>query len=56
MKMMDNFKEFFFCLHTFDVRRSVDALDPENQSRSGALGLTKDVWHQKYEKKDFKII
>ena len=42
------------------VRRSIDVLDPESQPGSGfirtgfgsrALGLTEDVWHQKYENK-----
>mgnify|MGYP007048724156 CR=1 FL=1 len=42
----------------FCVRRTIDVLDSENQpgsgSRSRALGLTEDVWHQKYENKKRK--
>ena len=53
-----------FCFHTFCVRRSIDALDLENkpgsgsaftQSRSRALGVTEDVWQQKYEKPKRKL-
>ena len=38
-------------LYTFGVRRPIDILDPENQSGSGALGLTEEVSHQKYGNK-----
>ena len=48
-------KSLHFCFYTFDARRSFGVLHPENQtgSRSGsrALGLTEDVWHQKYKNK-----
>ena len=57
MNILDNFKSLFFCFHTFGVRRTIDVLDSENQPGSGniqtgseALGLTGDVYHQKYEK------
>ena len=62
-KVLDNFKSHF-CLHTFGVRRTKDVLDSENQpgsgtvkirtgfgTGSGALRLTGDVCHQKYENK-----
>ena len=41
--------QVFFCIFLC----SIDVLDPENQPWSGsrALGLTEDVWHQKYENK-----
>ena len=53
MNILDNFKSLLFCFHTFDVRRSIDVLDSENQpgsgpvkirteSRSGALRLKVD--------------
>ena len=65
MNILDKFKCILFCFHIFVARRSIDILDPENQprtgkitTRSGALGLAEDFWHQKYEneKKAFKII
>ena len=49
----------------FFVRRSIDVLDSENQpgsgkirtgSESGTLGLSGDVWHQKYENKKEGIL
>ena len=56
MNILDNIKIILFCFHTFGVRRTIDVLDSENQpgsvqirTGSGALGLTGDVWHQKYE-------
>ena len=57
MNVLDNFKGLLFC-HNFGVRQSIDVLDPDNQPGSGALGLTKNVQHQKYENKKeaFKVI
>ena len=60
--ILDNFKSLLFCFHTLGVRRTIDVLDSENQpgiesvqirtgSGSGALWLTVDIWHQKYENK-----
>ena len=56
MNMLDNIKSLFFCFHTFGGRRTIYVLDSENQpgsgkigTGSGALGLTGDVWHQKYK-------
>ena len=52
MNVLDNFKSFLFSFLIFDVRRSIDVLDPKNQpgsdkirtgSGSLALGLTEDV-------------
>ena len=44
MHVLDNFnKSLLFCFHTFGVRRTIDALDSENQPGSGALGLIEDV-------------
>ena len=49
MNFLDNFKSLYFCLNTFGLRRSIDALDSDNQpgsgkiqsrSGSGPLGLT----------------
>ena len=39
-KILEDFKRLLFCFHTFDVRRTIDVLDSENQpgSGSGALG------------------
>ena len=37
MNILDNFKRFFFCFHTFGVRRTVDVLDPEKQPGSGSI-------------------
>ena len=64
MNILDNIKSLLFCFHTFGVRRTIDVLDSENQpgsgsakirtgsgTGSGALGLTGDVRHQKYENK-----
>ena len=58
MNILDNIKSLLFCFHTFGVRRTIDVLDSENQpgsgkirTGSGALGLTGDVWHQKYKNK-----
>ena len=59
---LGNLQVLFFVSLIFWVRRSIDALDPENQpgsgsvkiltgSGSGALRLTENVWHQKYENK-----
>ena len=55
INILDNFKSCFFIL-PFWCQRSIDVLDPENQSGSlknrtgfGALGFTEDVWQQKYE-------
>ena len=58
MNFLGNLQVFFFVFFIFCVRRSIDVLDPENQPGSRALGLTEDVWHQKYEnkKKPCKII
>ena len=62
MNILYNFKRYLFYFHTFGVRRSIDVLDSENQpwlgSRTRALGLTEDVWRQKYnsKKETFKII
>ena len=44
--VLDNIKSLLFCFHTFDVRRSNDVLDPENQSGSGKIRTSK-VWTQK---------
>ena len=49
--ILDNFKALLFCLHNVGVRRTINVLDSENQPGSGALGLTEDVYHQKYENK-----
>ena len=49
--ILDNSNSHLFCFHTFGVRRTIDVLDSENQPGSGALGLTDDVYHQKYENK-----
>ena len=51
MNNLDNFESLIFCFHTIGVRRSIDVQDSENQPGSGALGLTDDVWHQKYGNK-----
>ena len=55
MSILDAVKNLLFCFQTFGGRRSIDVLDSENQPGSGsgsrALGLTEDVWHQKYENK-----
>ena len=60
MNFLGNLQVFFFVFFIFCVRRSIDVINPENQPRSGfirtgygsrALGLTEDVWHQKYENK-----
>ena len=58
MNFLGNFQVFLFVFFIFCVRRSIDVLDPENQPRSGfirtgsrALGLTEEVWQQKYENK-----
>ena len=62
MNILDNIKSLLFCFHTSGVRRTIYVLDSENQpesgsvqirtvSGSGALGLTRDVWYQKYETK-----
>ena len=51
MNILDNIKSLLFCFHTFGVRRTIYVLDSENQPGSGALGLTGDVWHQKYKNK-----
>ena len=58
MNFLGNLKVFFFVVFIFCVKRSIDVLDPENQpgsgfirTGSGALGLTEDVWYQKYENK-----
>ena len=40
---------FYITLKAFFFVSTINALDPANQSQSGALGLTEDVWHQKYE-------
>ena len=47
--ILDNFKSLHFFL-LFGVRRTIDVL--ENHPGSGALGLTEDVWHQKYKTKE----
>ena len=39
----DHLRVRLFCFHTFGVRRSIDILDPENQSGSGPIGLTEEV-------------
>ena len=45
MNILDN---IIFSVHTFGVRRSIDALDPENQPGSGHRGrLTPKVCKQK---------
>ena len=48
----------FLFAYFFGARLSIDILDTENQPGSGkirtefgGLGLTEDVWHQKYENK-----
>ena len=62
ISFLDNLQVLFFVFLIFCVRRSIDALDPENQPGSGsvkirtgsgsrALRLTENVWHQKYENK-----
>ena len=58
MNILDNIKSLLFYFHTFGVRRTIYVLDSENQpgsgkirTGSGALGLTGDVWHQKYKNK-----
>ena len=60
MNILDNIKSLLFCCHTFGVRRTIYVLDSENQpgsgsgkiqTGSGALGLTGDVLHQKYNNK-----
>ena len=58
MNILDNFKAFFLVFILLGVRRTIDVLDSENQpgsgeirTGSGALGLTGDVRHQKYENK-----
>jgi len=62
MNILDNSKSLLFCFHTFGVRRTIDVLDSKNQSvsgkirtGSGALGLTGDVWHQKFENKKERV-
>ena len=63
MDVSDDFKSLLSCFHTFGVRRTIDVLDSENQhgsgqirTRSGALGLTGDVWHQKYKTKKSPLV
>ena len=50
MNILDNFKNLLFYVYTFDDVPS-DVLDSESQPGSGALGLTGDFWHIKYENK-----
>ena len=38
MNNLDNFKPLF-CFHTYDVRRSIGVLYPENQPRSGSIKI-----------------
>ena len=53
MNFLGNLQVLFFVFLILFVRRSIDALDPENQPGAGseALRLTENVWHQKYENK-----
>ena len=59
LNILDNSKNHLFWFDTFDIKRSIDVLDLENQSGSGEIrtgygfgpiGLTEDAWHQKYKK------
>ena len=64
--MLNNFKIFLFCSHTFGVRCSIDALDPDNRPGPGQIRpgqtylltyLLTDIRPQVYgEKKVLKII
>ena len=53
INILDNFEAFFIVFILLVSRRSIDVLDSGNQSGSGsrALGITEDVWHQKYDNK-----
>ena len=62
ISFLNNLQVLFYLFIIFCVRRSIDALDPENQPGSGsdkiwngsgsrALRLTENVGHQKYENK-----
>ena len=54
MYIFDNFKPSFL-FHTFDVIRTIDVLDSENQPGSGLQG-TFDKKKNKIKKKTLKII
>ena len=49
VSFLDDLQALFFVFLIFCVRRSIDALDPENQPGSGSV--KQNVWHQKYENK-----
>ena len=58
IRLNEYFRWFWlrFCFNTVGARRSIDFINPENRPGSGALGLTEDIWHQKYENKKEDLI
>ena len=60
MNILDNSKSLLLCFYHFGVRHFIDVLYSKNKpgsvniqtkSRSGASGLTKDIWHPKHSNK-----